>query len=106
MCARRKTIVSSRNRARQAKPGLGEPETLQRVLRQMLSVAARGGELSSLLSSFCSESRKFLKVSGVGYWELQEAEHLLKPLEGDAYFTERFKKAPPPLEDFSGVFSP
>ncbi len=91
--------MSSRNRARQAKPGSGEPESLQRVLRQMLSVAARGGELSSLLSSFCSESRKFLKVSGVGYWELQEAEHLLKPLEADGYFTERFKQAPLPLED-------
>ncbi len=91
--------MSSRNRARQAKPGSGEPESLQRVLRQMLSVAACGGELSSLLTSFCSESRKFLKVSGVGYWELQEAEHLLKPLEADGYFTERFKQAPLPLED-------
>src|SRR5260370_28225127 len=98
MCARRKTAVSSRNRARQAKPGLGEPESLQRVLRQMLSVAARGGELSSLLSSFCSESRKFLKVSGVGYCELQAAEHLLKPPEADGYFTETLHPTALPLE--------
>ena len=99
MCARKKTVVSARNRARQAEPSLGEPESLQRVLRQMLSVAAHGGELNSLLSSFCRESRKFLKVSGVGYWELQEAEHLLKPLEADGNFTERFKQAPLSLED-------
>jgi len=65
----------------------------------MLSAATHGGELSSLLSVFCRESRKFFNASAVGYWELQETERLLRPLEADGYFARAFKKSPLSLED-------
>jgi two-component system NtrC family sensor kinase len=64
----------------------------------MLSIAAQGGETESLLSAFCRESRKALGISGVGYWELLEAERLLKPLQADGDFSEKFKQAPLALE--------
>jgi two-component system NtrC family sensor kinase len=64
----------------------------------MLSIASGGGDIRSLVSTFCRESRKMLGASGAGYWEL-DSERLLKPLEADGYFAEDFKLASVALED-------
>src|SRR5581483_10728141 len=98
MHIRKKSDSRTRKPGKQARqsPG-GDP--FQQLLLKMLSAASPNGELLSLLSTFCRESRKFLKASGVGYWELQEADGLLKPLEADGDFAEGFKQTPPTLEE-------
>src|SRR5215471_17301604 len=80
-----------------AKRSSSARDPFQQILLKMLSAATHGGELTALLSIFCREARKFLKISGVGYWEL-EADSL-KPLEADGYFAHAFKKSPLLLKD-------
>src|SRR5260370_17191534 len=99
MLTPKKTASRSQKHASRAKRSSGARDPFREVLLKMLSAATQGGELSSLLSTFCRESRKFLNASAVGYWELQETERLLRPLEADGYFARAFKKSPLSLED-------
>src|SRR5579859_3258010 len=99
MQTRKKSDSPIRKPGKQAKHNSGRGDPFQQVLLEMLSAASPSGELRLLLSTFCRESRKFLKAGTVGYWELQEADSLLKPLEADGDFAEVFKQTPPSLEE-------
>lgn len=98
MRARRKSDSHPRKTAKPARQRGAGRDPFHQILLGMSSSISHGGDLSALLSKFCCESRRLLKVSCVGYWELHEGNRTLQPLAAEGHSAELFMRGLVSLE--------